>query len=452
MRTKLFATLVVAAVVAPLGFSACGSAQTTPAAPAVASASASASAAPVEQADVAEGPVPSLRTGGLARIEHKTPVEARVLGRYADERFELLELELVLPIHAVFDSYEQHGSVVRLDPPALPYAFAALPDDVATVERQGLGTAVIWLRRAREQERNDVHGILYTPQLGREPGHEIPFVAPASPKSKSEAQLIGRWASALALHLRGLSSGPWHQFAAARVEDVYGEKKKQAKVVPARVRRPTGEELGMLMETTTGMLSVQEALQHDRPLLLAASKVKRTIPVGKLVGPKLKPHPWDEMLRGLPANAPQEPLAAAVPAEFWYVRAADLPTLFRMTDELDAWGTPAANLMDGNLEERELASRYETQLGLARTELARALGSEVIESVAFTGSDPYLREGSDLTAIFAVKQGLAFNGAVAATLAAQGKAHGGLTTSTTVYEGSSIASAVSADGAVPQHP
>jgi hypothetical protein len=453
MRKRDLAVLLTVSVgMFPAGFFACGPAAVPPATPPAASAASSASAAPIVVVDPPEGPVATLRSGELAPIDHPKPSEARVVARYTDATFELLALELVLPINAVFDASERQGTVVQLEPAVGPYAFVSIPDDVSAVERRGLATTLVWVRRPRDQEKNGVTGVVLTPQVGSEPGHKVPFTADADPKMKSDPQVVARWASALSWHLRGLSSGPWHQFAATRVEEVFGDKKKkQAKAVTARPRRPSGEELGMLMETTTGMLSIQEALQHDRPLMLATAKEKQGIPIGKLVGPKLAPHPWDEMMRGLASAPPAEPLAAAVPAEFWYLRAVDLPTVFRMIDQLDAWGTPAGNLMDGDLAERDLAKRYETQLGLARTELARALGKEVVDGLAFAGSDPYLREGSDVTAIFSVKQSLLFNAAIAATTAAHGKAHGGSTSSTLVHDGITITSTTSADGVLHQH-
>ena len=116
------------AALSPAGFSACGPAACLPSAPPAASASASASAAPLVQAEPPEGPVAALRSGELAPIDHKTPAQARVVARYTDDRFELLALELVLPINAAFDSSERQGSVVRLEPRGEPYAFAAMPD------------------------------------------------------------------------------------------------------------------------------------------------------------------------------------------------------------------------------------------------------------------------------------------------------------------------------------
>src|SRR5258707_8624896 len=112
---------------------------------------------------------------------------------------------------------------------------------------------------------------------------------------------------------------------------------------------------------------IQEALQHDRPRVVAASKEKRAVALSNLTPPKSAPHPWDELLSGLPTAPPPEPLAGAVPAEFWYLRASDLPTFFRIADELDAWGTPAANLMDRRLVDLDIGHRYETELGILRT-------------------------------------------------------------------------------------
>ncbi len=205
------------------------------------------------------------------------------------------------------------------------------------------------------------------------------------------------------------------------------------------------------METTTGLLSIQEALQHDRPLLLATSKEKRAVSLAKLAPPKSAPHPWDELLGGLSTAPPPEPLASAVPAEFWYLRASDLSTFFRIADELDAWGTPAANLMDRRLVDLDLSHRYETELGLLRTTLGRLLGPEAIESVALAGSDPYLREGSDLTAVFKVRQGPMFNAALEGMLATHAKAHGGVTKMVVAHGATTIFVTTSADHAVRQH-
>jgi hypothetical protein len=425
-----------------------------PAAPAPAAPAASASAAPTASAAVlttpADAPIASLRTGGLPPIEHLGSAHAAVVARFADDRFETLAVDVVLPLSGAFDWAERVGARVSLDSDvASPYAFAAIPEDVSAIEGRGLGAATLWVRRSRQQEGKPLRGVIYTPQLGADPGHKVSFSADSDPQAKSDPKVLGRWASAFATHLREIGSGPWNQFAAARVEEVWGPAKKKPREASPRPSRDDGD-LSRLMETTTGLLSVQEALQHDRPLLLAASKDKRAVSIGKLSPPKLTAHPWDELLRTVPVPPP-EPLAAAVPAEFWYLRASDLASLLASIDDLDAWGTPAANLLDRRIEERDLAARYETQLGILRTGLAKALGPEVVEIVALTGSDPYLREGSDLTAVFKVRHPKLFDAGLDAMLAVHAKAHGAPPTTTVVYGETRIAVTVSPDGALRQH-
>jgi hypothetical protein len=372
------------------------------------------------------------------------------VARFADDRFETLALEMVLPLNGAFDWSERVGARVSLEQeePAA-YAFAAIPEDVSAVEGRGLGAATLWVRRSRQSEGKPIQGVIYTPQLGAEPGHKVSFSAQPEAKAKNDPKVLGRWAAAFATNLREIGTGPWNHFASARVDEIWGAAKKKPRDASPRASR-NEEELSRLMETTTGLLSVQEALQHDRPLMLAASKEKRPVPIGKLSPPKLTPHPWDDLLRTVDAPPP-EPLAAAVPAEFWYLRAADVSSLLAMADELDTWGTPAANVLDRSLEERDLAPRYETQLGILRTGLAKMLGPEIVESVALVGSDPYLREGSDLTAVFKVRHPTLFDAALEAMLAVHAKAHGIPPTTTVTRGNARIAVTASHDGALRQH-
>jgi hypothetical protein len=74
--------------------------------------------------------------------------------------------------------------------------------------------------------------------------------------------------------------------------------------------------------------------------------------------------------------------------------------MLRVLDEADAWITPVAHIMEERAEVRELSQRYQRQLGLRRTGMAKVLGHTVVERLAVMGSDPYLREGSDLTIVF----------------------------------------------------
>ena len=48
----------------------------------------------------------------------------------------------------------------------------------------------------------------------------------------------------------------------------------------------------------------------------------------------------------------------------------------------------------------DLAARYEAELGLRQGPLTKLLGPTVVDDLAVVGSDPYLREGSDLSLVF----------------------------------------------------
>ena len=70
--------------------------------------------------------------------------------------------------------------------------------------------------------------------------------------------------------------------------------------------------------------------------------------------------------------------------------------------------------------------------------------------MALAGSDPYLREGSDVSVIFQVRQRSLFDVGLGATLEARAAEHGGVTRTTAPYDGVDVRAAISADGAVRQ--
>src|SRR5262249_1718906 len=155
---------------------------------------------------------------------------------------------------------------------------------------------------------------------------------------------------------------------------------------------------------------------------------------------------WDDLLRTVPAP-PAEPLAAAVPAEFWYLRASDVSRLLVWIEKLDAWGATVANVLDGRIDDRDLAARYGTQLGINRTtERYARFGPEIVESVALVGSDPYLREGSDLTAVFKVRKPKLFDAFLEEMRSTYAKAHGMPQALTVTHGNAQITVTASSDG------
>ena len=73
--------------------------------------------------------------------------------------------------------------------------------------------------------------------------------------------------------------------------------------------------------------------------------------------------------------------------------------LIRVVDELQTDAAPLVQLVDRRAEQSLVRDRYERQLCLELDGVARALGAKVVREVAFTGSDPYMRTGTDVAVI-----------------------------------------------------
>ncbi len=443
------ATLILAG-----GLLSCGAPPSpdAPAARALPSASAAtqvaAPAAPVDP------PMPALRTGSLAPVEARGVIEGRVVARHLGDVVETLAIEVRVPADVEGAPWGAATAVVAVDG-AGPAPYSFLGADARSPGSDG-GLRTLWIRRPRKASGTAVGGRLFGAHRGGEAGVVARFQAPAAPAiAKSDPATLTAFARALEQSI-GREGGPFGAFAADRLRRIHPPTPEAARRAPGRAAprltptRAQGD-LGRLMETTTGVASIQEALQSDRPLLAAATREKPSVPVTSLALPKSAPHPWDELLATAPAIAPKEALAAVTPAEFWFVRAKDLGVVFKLTDELDRWATPAADAIDGRAEDRGLSARYEAELGLGRSAIARAFGPEVVGEVAIVGSDPYLREGSDVTAIFQLKSRAAFEAALAAALADHGARHGGITATTVRVADVDVRVATSADGAVRQH-
>jgi hypothetical protein len=300
--------------------------------------------------------------------------------------------------------------------------------------------------------------------------HHFRFALPGAGPAVDARGALARWAAALARHVR--DAGAWGTFAEARIRQRFAPSKPVAES-PARARareapttkaRPVASaarasvtsprrqpsELMRLMDTTTGMASLQETLQTDR-WLVAPGGDPPTVPFADLKRPALPQHPWTAMQAALRGAIPDEPLATAAPASFYFVRFRSIAELVRLRAALDSGLSSGVLALESRTADYGLAARYETELGIKQGPMVRLLGPAVIEDLAVIGSDPYLREGSDLTVVFRVTSKPAFEAGLATTLMVTGAEHGGVTTSSVERGGVTIQLATSPDGALRRH-
>lgn len=475
MRRSSRAWTVVATVWGGVGLAAgCGDARVVAKpAPVPVASSAPAPSASATEADYVyppDDPVPQLRTGAYAPLDFADPIASHVEARQLGD-METLLVEIPITDEqagALEHDYDRQVvvDVARAASEPRAYAFAVRGAEHDPPNPTAL---FVWVRRAASSAGTPLRGDVYTPlrkgvwsSAGRSttPGMHLRFAVDDTRAPASDPKVWGQYLSALAKSLDGPQwggwhRGPWHAFASSRAAAL--APKKTAAPAPATsthyapyvaTQQPHGD-LARLMETTTGATAIQEALQHDRALILTGARAKQTTAVGALRPPTLMPHPWKAMLARLKAP-PQEPLAAAVPAEFWYARATDVGSLLRVVDHVATWGTPLANVLNEVSEDHGVLARYEAELGIRRGPLTERLGPSAIADLAIVGSDPYFVEGTDVTIVFRPKSRDLLSAALAGALSAHAQEHGAIASDKRAHDGVDVAIARSADGVVRQ--
>jgi hypothetical protein len=303
-----------------------------------------------------------------------------------------------------------------------PHAYAVLdgPGEAWLASRTGfddrhggghgtLAVAVPWKR--------DVTGRLF---LEDEEGRLVPvrFRVPAdafSSDARTQALTVAR-DEALALLNGGWPGAAWWRHRVAALEQELGLGPDSRPPAPRRNRAVPGN-----MDDTyalfTGGRAVAENLQLDR--ILPASPDddgEATRAIDDVPGITVAAYDWTAAIEGL---APAlDPLAEAIPEDQHALFFPSFEAMVALADRADEQGTPVLAALSDPTGEADTKGRTQRQLGLPLSELARLLGPKVIESVAITGGDPYLRSGSDVALLFRARDRDVLHALVLARVAA----------------------------------
>jgi hypothetical protein len=387
--------------------------------------------------------MPKLRTGERKVVDLKD-IKVELVAHSTSATEQILSLVATLSAE---NGDSNGGPLMRDNPVIVRSSMGGLAFAVQAGDR-------IWVRRPAKDAAKALEGEIYIPAAWRaaDPTRRGRFKVPAPDKSVSDPAVVKQFGEACAQTFGEMRHHAlFYGFAADRMLARYAPVPMPKGGAQARPMRGRRSELDRLMDTTTGMASVQEAIQSDRPLWLQTAREKSTIALASLKAPALAMHPFAEMLKVLKKPVAEEKLANATPADFYYARLNDLAVFFKIVDQLDAWATPAVNVLEGHGEDHALSERTLTQLGLERTQLARTLGTSVVAELALVGSDPYVREGSDLTVIFRVKQKAMFDAGLANALSNHQRVHPGTGDKPVDHQGVAIHVQRSTDGALRQH-
>jgi hypothetical protein len=228
---------------------------------------------------------------------------------------------------------------------------------------------------------------------------KVPATA-AQPEAR-ERFLAAKQAHYRALQDRGLPGAAWfrHQAAAAaRERGVDPAAETEPRWFPGRNPASSLEDTYDLF---TGGRALSENLQLERALPPLGTR-SDLVPLSSIPGITVREMDWKALLDGT-ATPALDPLAAALPADQHALFFPSFEAMIRMMDEAETNGTPVLQWLEPRAEDTNVRGRYQRQLCLGLTEFSRVLGPFVIRSVAFTGSDPFLRVGTDVAVLFEAK-------------------------------------------------
>ena len=123
--------------------------------------------------------------------------------------------------------------------------------------------------------------------------------------------------------------------------------------------------------------------------------------ISTLKGITVEEMDWNELTKG--ADPETDPLASYVPADQHVLFFRSFRAMTTLMDEAKANGTPLLHMIMQRSENARTRERSEKQLCLSVSAISRLFGPAVINSVAMTGSDPYLRLGTDVALLFEAK-------------------------------------------------
>jgi hypothetical protein len=245
----------------------------------------------------------------------------------------------------------------------------------------------------------EITGKLYVPTADWTSLTPVRFVIPASaadPKAR-EGYYQTKVMHYEALAARGVPGSAWFRHQAAEAKRATGGVVNEPRPGPSA----RGNEIDDTYALFTGGRAVSENLQLDRVLVPRAGSKDLVVAVDSLRGITVKEFDWKPFIAG--KTPALDPLALLIPADQHAAYFPSFEAATSLMDELDRQGTPILQQAEPRSEDADVKGRYQRQLCLPLTRIGRLLGPQLIASMAFTGSDPYLRVGSDVAVLFEPK-------------------------------------------------
>ncbi len=99
-------------------------------------------------------------------------------------------------------------------------------------------------------------------------------------------------------------------------------------------------------------------------------------------------------------SAHVESIAGHVPHECFYLRFGNFPNYLWFRDFTRHWQGDLANMLVQKSVNHNVSDRFQRQIAVGESRLARVMGPTVVRDVAIIGFDPYMRDGAAMGILF----------------------------------------------------
>ena len=251
----------------------------------------------------------------------------------------------------------------------------------------------------------EVAGKLYLPGTEEQGGMTAhAFTIPSSATTESARDTFHQAKASTYSDLleRNVPGAAWfrHQLRETR-KQLPAERKPTDDATRRRAFQPRPSDLEDTFLLFSGGRAISENLQLDRALLLGDDGDSKPVDLESVRGISIAEIDWKPLVKGLSPKLDQ--LAKNIPHDQHALFFPSFEALVTVIDEATRSGRPILDMLEPRSEDARTQARYEQQLTLEANALARQLGPHIVQRVAITGSDPYIRLGSDVAILFKAK-------------------------------------------------
>ena len=243
-----------------------------------------------------------------------------------------------------------------------------------------------------------VHGEFQMLTDGEQGWQSFPFKLSANSSGGDRHRFLeARYTHYRRLYAAGLPGAAWFRYQAKVTRDELRRRWPDSTLLEDEVRTRNRRGQTNDLDRTFGLFSGGRALSENLALdevLRPSEEMLADVSLDSIEGVTVR-----AMEFKVEGEVDLDPLAKRIPADQHALFFPTFGSMIRVIDEARANGTPVLQLLDASSEDAHTQARYERQLCLPLDQAARRFGGALIESVAITGGDPYLRTGTDVSVL-----------------------------------------------------